>query len=267
MPTTFDDPPAASAARVEAAQWVEVATAWAPELHPDVWEDLPASEAAVVGHFDPRSDLEQRARSWDYELGEADLADLARFAAALSVAEADAWRDDKGHIATRAYADRRMLLGDRILHWAVPWLDAVGRCHPRERAAHHARDLLLRLGDHHRPAPGLVTGREGLHPPGEDAYGPVAPALPLPDLLGSVWSGGVLLGATVRAMTADPNRTREVRQSDLAAGGIAGDLALLHEVLAARWRSVAAQHPGSERLWLDLAERADTTSRRLRAGR
>ncbi len=207
---------AADAARAEAEVWAGLAGAGLPEV----------TEADVVRFHDPGADLERRARLWGYPLGAGDLADLCRFGAALALAEADAWDADEPHIATRAYEDRRFLLGDRIVHWAVPCLDAAG--------AATARDALLDLGDRLRPAPRL-TGREGSVPPGHDEYGPLAPEVPLDEMLGSLWSGLVDGGA-------DPRR---------------------YEEAAARWERLAEERPGTAALWHALAGRAASTAARL----
>ncbi len=209
---------AAAAARAEAEVWAGLAGAGLAEV----------TEADVVRFHDPGADLDRRAATWGHRLAGHHLAELARFAAALAMAEAGAWQADEPHVATRAYEDRRHLLGDRIAHWAVPWLDATGE--------HAARDALLELGDRLRPAPRL-TGVEGTVPPGEDEYGPLEPDVPLADLLGSVWSG--MVGGA-----ADP----------------AG-----YEQAAARWEQLAAAHPGTAALWQALARRAAATARRLAA--
>ncbi len=209
---------AADAARAEVGVWAGLAGAGLPEV----------SEADVVRFHDPRADLERRARQWGYPLGAGDLADLCRFAAALALAEADAWEADEPHVATRAFEDRRFLLGDRIVHWAVPWLDAIG--------AVDARDALLDLGDRLRPAPRL-TGREGSVPPGHDEYGPLSPDLPLSDLVASLWSGLVDGGA-------DPRR---------------------YEEAARRWERLGAERLGTAALWHALAGRAASTASRLAA--
>ena len=240
MPTGTP-PDAAGAAEADAGTWAELATAWREEERPGRWAERPPREAAVVVFHDPAEDLARRAAAWGHELPGVDLGHLAAFAAGLARVEAEAWRSGAGDVAMRAYGERRSLLGDRILHWAVPWLDAVARRHRLAIARRH-RDLLLALGDEHRPAPRL-TGGEGLHPPGEDSFGPVEPALPLGDLLRSLWSGAVLLGPVPH---------------DPAPG---------YAAAARRWRRLAARHPGSAALWWDLAERASSTARRVVAER
>ncbi len=242
---------AAEAARTEARLWVAVA-----ETVPVERGDVPPTESDVVMFFDPADDLARRAASWGHQLSDASLSSLALFGAGLAMAEAQAWDRDEPHVATRAYSDRRFLLGDRILHWAVPWLDAAGRCYPAHRErAHHSRDLLLSLGDRLRPAPDLGA-IEGLTPPGEDSFGPVTLDVPLGDWVRSLWSGALVLDATVRSLIGGSG------ELDLTGPGRA-DVAMLYSVAAARWRTVAAAHPGSARLWRDLAIRADMTAARL----
>ena len=133
MPTSFDPDSgsAVAAARVEAEQWIELARRWRRET----WDDVVPSEHAVVGFFDPGSDLDRRARQWSHQFTGYELADLAAFSAGLAAAEADGWETGDHPLATRAYTARRMLLSDRLLHWAVPWLDAMGRCYPPQREA------------------------------------------------------------------------------------------------------------------------------------
>jgi hypothetical protein len=244
--------------------WADLTQEWAPARHPALWEDLPPTEAAVVRYYQPDADLERRARYWGYEFGERDLADLCRLGAALAKTEAEAWERDEPHIATRAYADRRFLLGDRLLHWAVPWLEAASRCHPPERAAAEpARLSLLELGDRLRPAPVLTDGTEGLFAPGEDSYGPLAPPAPLGDFLLSVWSGRVVMKATLESLGATKLEERAVPVDWMADPAKRTFMRVMYEVAGPRWKRIAAEHPGSARLWLDLAERAEETSRSL----
>ena len=250
-------PPSAAAdsARQEAHFWAEVAGEWAHRRHPALWDDVAPTEEAVVRFFDPAPDLDKRGDAWGHTFTTHDLAGVASFAAGLAEAEADAWEAGNGVVATRAFEDRRFLLGDRTLHWAVPWLDAVGRCYPHlgDRAQAHEVRLLL-LADEQRPAP-LLTGTEGTVPPGYDSFGPLQAEVEGFKL--SLWSGALLLRSTVRSLLGDPNAQRE----DIASGSLASDLAALYEVAAMRWHGMAADHPGSARLWTDLAERAMTSSR------
>ena len=335
---------AAEAAEAEAGLWSVVAD-WIPQ----VWTDVAPEEAAVVRFFDPTDDLAGRARSWGHRLPDASLSSMAAFGAGLAAAETEAWERDEPHIATRAYTDRRFLLGDRLLHWAVPWLDAVGRCYPQHReAAHDRRDILLRVGDRLRTAPDLVGG-EGLTPPGEDAFGPIELDVPLAEWLRSLWSGAVILDATMRSLGLAPSDaapsdaapsdepsglasspeggaiqprpagptqrgaiqprpagptqggaiqprptgpprggtiqpgleclpsggggpsrrlgTEGVLELDRQTQGGAArkDLVSLYEIAAHRWAALATAHPGSSRLWRDLAARAARTALTLTA--
>jgi len=255
---------AAASARAEAVLWADLTQEWAPARHPVLWDDLPPTEAAVVRYYQPEDDLERRARYWGYEFGERDLADLCRLGAALAKAEAEAWGRDEPHIATRAYADRRFLLGDRLLHWGVPWLEAAGRCHPPERpAAEPARLTLLELGDRLRPAPVLTEGTEGLFAPGEDSYGPKEPPAPLPDFMLSVWSGRVVMKATLDSLGGAQVAERAVPVEWMSDPEMLTMLRFMYEVAAPRWRRIAEEHPGSARLWLDLAARAGHTAELL----
>jgi hypothetical protein len=253
MPTSFDPDSgsAATAARNEAEQWIDLARRW----RRGAWDDVVPSEHAVVGFFDPGPDLDRRARQWGHDLAGYQLADLAAFSAGLAAAEADGWERGDHPLATWAYTERRMLLGDRLLHWAVPWLDAMGRCYPQQReVAFDSREVLLGFGDRLRPAP-VLTGSEGLAPPGEDSFGPIGVDADLGRFLRSVWSGLVVLDATVRSLTGEQDGGVLVGGS-----GLESDLATLYGVAAARWKGIAARHPGSARLWTDLAERAGRTA-------
>ena len=257
MPTKPDSVAADTAER-EAEAWAAVAAA-ADAITAD-WDDVPPSEVAVTG-FDPRSDLERRTNAWTHSLRSSGLGELCRFAAGLALVEADGWRDDHPQMATRAYEDRRFLLSDRILHWAVPWLDMVGRCStPHRELAHGARDQLLDVADVLRPAPLLVEGKEGLHLPGEDSFGSLADAG-----LGVLGCGVLLLRATIRSLTADPARPRSLTEDDLGDPEFRETFATLFDVAAARWQALAGRHEGSSQLWLDLAVRARATAANVRA--
>jgi hypothetical protein len=204
-----------------------------------VWTARPPTELATVVFFDPSDDLDGRAGDWGHRLERHDLAGIARFAAALADTEASAWEDDHPDVATRAYDTRRRLVGERIIHWAVPWLDAVGSGYPEHPAdAKHDRDLLLHIGDEMRVAP-EASRAEGLVVPEQDSFGPVSVDVPLNELLLSLWSGLVLFDDTSEPL-ADRYVTAE-----------------------RRWRDLAEQHPGSAALWLDLAARAHGTARAL----
>jgi hypothetical protein len=194
------------------------------------------SEASVVLFYDPAADLDSRTRRWGYQLPDHTLGSLARFAGALALAEAAARREGVADVALRAYSDRRRLLGDRIVHWAVPWLEEVGHRFPRHRAAALAASaLILHVGDQLRPVPDL-TGGEGLYPPGEDSYGPIEVDASGDDLTASLWSGLAPVGAVLPG-----NRAR-------------------YSQAVALWRRLAEEHEGTGRLWLDLASRAERTA-------
>jgi hypothetical protein len=251
--------PTGSEARVaeEARAWSELAGVVAP-VERDI-EDPAATERDVTGH-DPSSDLVRRASRWGFVFGSYGLGDLVGFVAGLASAEAEAWAEDRPHHATRAYEDRRFLVGDRLIHWAVPWLDAAGRCYLEYRwPAHEGRDRLLELGDRLRIAPAL-TGREGLVPPGEDAFGPLTDEHPLHRTLPTLASGLVIFPSTLASLRGTPVVGREVPRSWLEEPAFRSDLAAVYEVAVGRWSSMANDHPGSARLWLDLAERAARTA-------
>jgi len=192
-------PTASERTRAEADQWARMSP-------------LTPTEYEVVGTYDPGSDLDRRAAEWGHQLANHDLGAIALFAAALAHTEADSWDDGTFDIATRAYEARRFLLGDRIIHWAVPWLLAEG---PGDVAS-----FLLDLGDEMRVAPAL-PGNEGLQVAGEDSFGPLVPRDGLlsgwvtlsepPEDLGRFWnqmatdhpgSAQLWLDLSVRARTA-----------------------------------------------------------------
>ena len=183
---------AADGARREGRRWRTIlrqVAGWAPDVRE---ED--------VTRFDPTEDLRRRSGWWGHHIGSPRLLDVVAFGVALADAEERAWSESDPTVATRAYADRRFLFGDRIVHWVVPLTFT--------RASGAAlRGELLALGDTLRPAPAL-TGSEGLHPPGEDAYGPTTRPL---------------------SIELEPPQV---------------------------WLRLAAAHPGTARLWLDLAARA-----------
>ena len=109
MPTSFDPDSgsAVAAARAEAELWIDVARAW----RLDGWDDVVPSEHSVVGFFDPAADLDRWAAKWGHEFRSHELADIAAFCAGLAAAEADGWQRGDHPLATRAYTERRMLLG------------------------------------------------------------------------------------------------------------------------------------------------------------
>ncbi len=212
-------------------------------------EGIP-SEVGVVRFFDPAQDLDRRAARWGHDLVDHDLSSLARFAAGLAAAEAEAWERNQPDVAVRAFGDRRRLCGDRVLHWAVPWLVAVAEAHPgiAERAGIAIRNL-LEIGDRLRPAPDL-TGAEGVHPPGEDAFGPLAVEAPLSEIMASVWGGRVLLDSSEELGTVADSASRAT-------------LADRYRRAEESWYRMAAGHEGSAALWRDLATRAGRTAAAL----
>jgi hypothetical protein len=240
---------AAVIAEREARWWARTADRWSGTACPELWADRPATEAAVVLFHDPAADLERRADRWGHSLSDHGLDALAEFAAGLAAAEGEAWRSGHSDVAVRAFEDRRFLLADRILHWAVPWLETVGRCYPEQRKEAHAdREGLLDVAETMRAAPRLA-GPEGVYPSGEDAFGPTELDVPLARWMESVWSGSLILDATRRSM-GDPDSET---------------LVTLYEVDAARWRRLAVRYPGSAALWHDLGDRAEATAAGLRA--
>jgi len=243
MPTRPEaaDTPAASA-RGEAARWADAADAVR-----SLGNIVPIpSEKEVVRYFDPALDLGKRAARWGNELPDHRLTTLARFAAGLAVAEAEAWEQGKADVAVRAYADRRHLAGDRLIHWAVPWLIAVAEAHPGvSQSAEGAAQILLEIGDSLRPAPTL-SGTEGLYPPGEDAFGPLAIERPVGEYLYSLWSGVALVGSGSVQVTADAPEA--ARDWEALANG--------YRRASRIWDRFALRHPGTGALWRDLALRA-----------
>ncbi len=246
---------AAETARAEARLWVGIVE-WVEEVcvaRPD-----PGPREADVTGYDASFDLNRRAARWGHRLGSMDLADLARFAAGLAVSEAEAWEGLDAIVATQAFESRRFLFSDRVVHWAVPWTDGAGRCHlPVREPAHSIRDGLLALGDRLRPAP-LMTGDEGLHPPGEDSLGPLPDSIEAVDLLASLQSGTVIFEATAASLVGSPH-SRRFAPEELDDSRLRRDLISLYQVAAARWTVMAESHPGTARLWRDLARRAEWT--------
>jgi hypothetical protein len=157
-----------------------------------------AHEEDVTG-FDPIEDLDRRGRWWGHRFDVGGLLEVVSFGVALAMAETDAWQGDDPVVATRAFEDRRFLFSDRLVHWVVPLTFVTPD-------TGQLRDLLLAMGDRLRPAP-VLTGTEGLYPPGEDSFGPMSSRL--------------------RVDLGPPER----------------------------WRSLAAAHPGTAALWLDLEAR------------
>lgn len=252
--------PAADTAAAESATWANIAQRWAGEANPDVWDDLPGSEALVIPDVDVRDDLERRARRWGYPLADGNLGDVAMFAAALARAEADAWNADDGVLATQAYEERRFLAADRIVPWAVPWLLAVTRCFPESRDdATDAAVALLRIGEQHRLAPSLA-GDEGLRPPGHDGYGPSTEPQEIVDRICSLWGGIVVFRRSLISISGEEIGARRPGARWLTDAGLRSNIATWYEIGAARWRCLAEQHPGTGAYWLDLARRASETA-------
>ena len=204
------------------------------------WADLQPAEALVVDAYNPAPDLQRRAMSWSHEFLSGELPELLAFGAGLVAAGRDAAEGGFPDVAARALSDRRFLLGDRILHWAVPWLDAVGS------VGEEALGVLLLLGDHHRPAPEL-SGNEGLTAPGQDLFGEHAQA-PLSSLL---------CGAVVLEFTA---ARWGCTRAQLRAGAFPPAAAAWLAERAERWEGLRQRHPGSAALWRDLAKRASASS-------
>jgi hypothetical protein len=257
---------AARSARSEAAGWLEVVSILQEESPHAASEDVPPTEAAVVDSFDPLDDLRRRAGTWGFRITDGNLGELATFGAALAVTEAESWEADQPHVATRAYAERRFLLGDRILHWAVPWLDSASRWYSRALPkSERARRTLLELGERLRPAPALV-GAEGLTPPGEDAYGPIEGGPDVGERLTSVHGGVLLFQVVMQSLTGRPVEHRSEIAQHLADASVRQAIATHYQAAEKRWLRVADAYLGSARLWQDLAVRAGRTAELLRSG-
>lgn len=215
-------PTASEKAAAERDGWASLSTRWS--------DAGGATELDTVVYFDPTDDLARRATRWGYDLPTVSLSALATFAAGLADAESLAWLDGTPDIATRAYEERRFLVSDRIIHWAVPWL--------LNNSALNDAGFLLSLGDEMRVAPKLADN-EGMKPAGEDSYGPTSLDPDDDRWRASLWSGGLI-------STTEENP----REAYLAA--------------AERWSRLAQDHPGSAALWLDLSRRARETAHQLR---
>lgn len=254
---------AATEANSEAAQWMTIARAWHRGRQQPTMIDVPPTESAVVRLYDPMDDLNRRAQAWRYDIANGDLSDLARFGAALARAEGEAWANERGHIATRAYEDRRFLLGDRILHWAIPWLDAIARQYPASAdAAAEAQQTLLTIAERHRPAPAL-SGTEGLVVPGYDGYGPINFEAPFEETIRSIWSGAVLLDGYLTDLFGRPIADRVLPERWDTYPGVLQALEATYKASAGRWDDLAVTKAGSAQLWRDLANRARKTARVL----
>lgn len=261
MPTnSANDSSAAHAALAESAVWASVAQRWRQADRQAVWSDLPPIEAIVIPEVDPRDDLEKRARRWSYPLADGDLADLARFAAALAQTEGEAWRAEDRVLATRAFEERRFLAADRVLPWAVPWLRAVARCFPESRSiAEETAVDLLDIGERHRPAP-LLTGGEGLFPPGCDSFGPVDVPPDLAARVVTLWGGLVVFRRSLESVTGRSPSSRVVLRPWLDDPDFIDTVATWYEVTAVRWLRLASAFPGTARLWHEMANRAQQTA-------
>lgn len=249
-------PTASETSSAEAARWSDLASHWTKEVAPEIHVDRPPTERDIVVFYDPREDLSLKAADWGHRFEDNTLPALAVFAAGLAEAEAEAWKSGAGDLATRAYEARRFLVGDRVMHWAVPWLDTVGRCYPVHRAqAHSDRDFLLSIGDDMRVSP-IMPGREGLVLDGEDSFGSRFGMVGHPNWLTSLWSGHLLLQVTLRRLggVRPAETVPDPRELD------AEELALLYETAAQRWVGVSHRHPGSAQIWLDLSDRAGATA-------
>ena len=240
-------PTASERSFAEARRWAGLAKRWCREEADVLWDDRPPTERDVIRYFDPIEDLAEKARRSGYQLEDPSLPSLAGFAGDLADSEGRHWRDGDADLATRAYEARRFLVGDRIIHWAVPWLDAVGRCYPDFREdAHGDRDFLLEVGDDMRVEP-LLPGREGLLVEGEDTFGRIHPVDDSNQWLHSLWSGHLMLEATWASLRNE------------GAEPYCDELALLYDIAASRWLGVAERHPGSAQIWTDLSGRAQRT--------
>lgn len=234
---TESESAAVASAATEAATLAGLAERWSAKAAGLASGGLAATEAAVIPEADIAGDIERRAAGWSHRLETSDFSELATFAAALAEAESSAWGTGDGSVATRAYADRRFLLGDRILPWAIPWFDAVGsiRCIDDARTA---RDALLELAERHRPAPAYGVG-EGLTLAGHDGYGPTEFG-DVAKRTSSLWGGVAPLG-----------------------GIDGGALAALYAGAARSWSALAEDYPGSAQYWIDLAARSQRTAEML----
>jgi hypothetical protein len=249
--------PAAVAAFAESTSWADLAERWRPDGHPAIWDDLPPIERLVIPEVDPGADLARRAQRWGYPMDRGDLSDIALFAAALAQAEGEAWTFADRSVATMAYDDRRFLVSDRLLPWAVPWLRAAARCFPESRRdAEASSRALLDLGERHRPAPHLA-GSEGLVPPGHDGFGPLGEEQSLEDRVGSLWGGMVVFDRSIQSLTGRPlaRRRATIDRNPETVGAIA----TWYEVAAVRWDRLAAGYPGTARFWMDLSQRSLAT--------
>lgn len=152
---------AADGARHDLTAWSEVLTLGERQL--------PGAHEATVTGFDPLDDLNRRGRWWAHRFDVGGLLEVVAFGVALAMVETEAWERDDPVVATRAFEDRRFLFSDRLVHWVVPLTFVTS-------GTEQLRELLLAMGDRLRPAP-VLTGTEGLYPPGEDSFGPLSSRL------------------------------------------------------------------------------------------
>ena len=83
---------------------------------PGVWADVPPVETHVIAGADIVPDLERRASAWSFTFATFDLAGLARFAAGLARAEANAWNED-----AVLFFDEADAVFHRRAQTAAPW--------------------------------------------------------------------------------------------------------------------------------------------------
>ena len=80
--------------------------------------------------------------------------------------------------------------------------------------------------------------------------------------LASLHSGTVIFETTVWSLVGS-DHTRTLTHADLADAELRADLIALFENASARWRRLGNEYPGTERLWTDLARRAQATATSL----
>ena len=231
---------AALAAREELRSWSDLADQ-ADRLLVG-WDDLRPVEVAVVEVYNPAFDLQRRADKWSHKFKAGELPELLRFLAGLALIEAESWESDNPEIATQAIAERRFFFGDRVVHWAIPWLESV-RIWDRSRSelANDVQHRLLELGELHRPNPELVD-TEGMTAPGEDLFGPLKTPPPT-----SLLAGVVVLDKALSAW----GSSRSSIHGDVPEGYHSW-----RETCAERWETLRASHEGTGALWRDLSARA-----------
>lgn len=217
-------------------------------------------ELGIVGGFDPTRLLLAAMDRWHYKPRSFDLPELARFGAYLAAIATDAAACGDDNAATRARVALRRLLADRVLHWAVPWLDAIVRSEPQVAAqARDARDMFLDLAEQHRAAP-VPEGSEGLMVPGFDGYGPMN--IELGAALSTLRCGDVL----GEPLLSDIGVSWPIAMPLTPADAMALGRHFL--TVQQRWDQLAGRFPGSAQYWRDLSGRARLSAQRvLRSGR